>query len=619
MGQNNEYQEIRDDISNKYKSLILSLNSIYSKFNKIKFIEKELVDVKNKFLSQLKNLIIEIDKEATYRINNTCWDSLTIGFFGETNAGKSTIIESLRIFLSEESREKARKRSLIRRLFSRKKFNPTDGLIVGDGRHDFTKEYHEYKMTINDKNFTLIDVPGIEGNEKEYKDGIREALAKAHIIFYVNGHNKNADKGTATKIVDYLSDNVKVYVIYNVRGSVEQYEFKEDRVSLMTDGTKKVISLLDSSFKDLVGANYEGVIPVQGLLSMCAYADFSPKRKDLIKKQTKVFEYFNESGDLSQEETAISIRRYSNVDSLLYLIKEKSNNYIYEIRKANIIKIHSFGQRVVNEINTHIKSEEGKFSSFINRIKDFQQANLNEANGLIGSLEMALKAKASNLIEQLRKDVLTAIDNNNTDKIKNLDETFNMDLAKVIDELIGNVISNLSKGIKSRKKGLDGIPGLSINRPKLDISSIKFKQINTDSIDDANGISAGDVAKTGWGAAKGAMTGVALGTFIPVVGNLIGGIVGGVVGFFSGVFGSASNQYDRAKKEANSQIDDKKMALNNNLKSVVDNLRTVLLSSVSNINQSAGNTLNQLNKYKMGLMEAQNEIKSIITSINDVR
>lgn len=33
------------------------------------------------------------------------WDKLTVAFFGETNAGKSTIIESLRILLEEEGRQ----------------------------------------------------------------------------------------------------------------------------------------------------------------------------------------------------------------------------------------------------------------------------------------------------------------------------------------------------------------------------------------------------------------------------------------------------------------------------------------------------------------------------------
>ena len=45
-----------------------------------------------------------------------------------------------------------------------------DGIIVGDGRHDFTKIYKEYEMNISGKPFVLIDVPGIEGNEDDYKD-----------------------------------------------------------------------------------------------------------------------------------------------------------------------------------------------------------------------------------------------------------------------------------------------------------------------------------------------------------------------------------------------------------------------------------------------------------------
>lgn len=37
---------------------------------------------------------------------NSEWDVFTVAFFGETNAGKSTILESLRILFDEESRRK---------------------------------------------------------------------------------------------------------------------------------------------------------------------------------------------------------------------------------------------------------------------------------------------------------------------------------------------------------------------------------------------------------------------------------------------------------------------------------------------------------------------------------
>ncbi|EKJ3458619.1 hypothetical protein PHB61_000800 [Campylobacter jejuni] len=39
--------------------------------------------------------------------NNEEWENFTIAFYGETNAGKSTLIEGLRIFFKEESKKKS--------------------------------------------------------------------------------------------------------------------------------------------------------------------------------------------------------------------------------------------------------------------------------------------------------------------------------------------------------------------------------------------------------------------------------------------------------------------------------------------------------------------------------
>lgn len=68
-----------------------------------------------------------------------------------------------------------------------KKGEGVDGLIVGDGQADFTKVYKEYKLKVKGKPFTLIDVPGIEGNEDDFKDEIKKALTQAHCVFYVQG------------------------------------------------------------------------------------------------------------------------------------------------------------------------------------------------------------------------------------------------------------------------------------------------------------------------------------------------------------------------------------------------------------------------------------------------
>ena len=41
-----------------------------------------------------------------------------------------------------------------------------DGQIIGDGQSDFTKNISSYKFSQNEQNFNILDVPGIEGNEK---------------------------------------------------------------------------------------------------------------------------------------------------------------------------------------------------------------------------------------------------------------------------------------------------------------------------------------------------------------------------------------------------------------------------------------------------------------------
>ncbi len=55
----------------------------------------------------LTKLHKQIQEELTILDKYSEWDTYTIAFYGETNAGKSTIIETLRILLGEEGKKKA--------------------------------------------------------------------------------------------------------------------------------------------------------------------------------------------------------------------------------------------------------------------------------------------------------------------------------------------------------------------------------------------------------------------------------------------------------------------------------------------------------------------------------
>lgn len=97
---------LSQDISDKYNEAKFSLEKAIEASNNIELSgddeNKELNEVKNTLNDLNNNFKKEIDKLEEH----SEWDKFCIAFFGETNAGKSTIIEALRIIYDEESRRK---------------------------------------------------------------------------------------------------------------------------------------------------------------------------------------------------------------------------------------------------------------------------------------------------------------------------------------------------------------------------------------------------------------------------------------------------------------------------------------------------------------------------------
>ncbi len=144
-------------------------------------------------LEEFKNLESESLKELESLKNNEEWEKFTITFYGETGAGKSTIIECLRLFFKELGKMDQQER--FKRLYANMKNHESseraeleklqDGAIIDNGRSDSTLETKSYTLKHNNQSFVLLDVPGIEGNEKKVKQQISDATQKAHAIFDV--------------------------------------------------------------------------------------------------------------------------------------------------------------------------------------------------------------------------------------------------------------------------------------------------------------------------------------------------------------------------------------------------------------------------------------------------
>ncbi len=69
-----------------------------------------------------------------------------------------------------------------------------DGAIIGDGRSDSTLETKSYTLKYNNQSFVLLDVPGIEGDEKKVIDQISDATKKAHTIFLCYKNTRSSAK-----------------------------------------------------------------------------------------------------------------------------------------------------------------------------------------------------------------------------------------------------------------------------------------------------------------------------------------------------------------------------------------------------------------------------------------
>lgn len=597
----NEIKEDKEKVSYGYDKIIETLNSIITGFNSLNIANPKLVQQRRVLVDKLTLHLNDIKSEKDEAMLSNKWDKLNIGFFGETNAGKSTIIESLRILLNESSREAKRKR-----------LGSCDGDIVGDGRQDFTQTYHEYEMSVNGQKFVLIDVPGIEGKENLFRGKIGEALRKAHLIFYVNGHNKNIDRGTAVKVKEYMGEGVQIVVLQNVRGNVDQYEYPENRRTLLTSSTNTVLRALEKDFRSLVGNKFSQAIPVMGFLAMCAYGDFSPSRNDLRKKQSMLLEMFGDDFS-SQGQARNKIRQISNIDEVLAAITSRANNYKKEIAKANFLKMEMFSKRALNEYIAEVEAKKREFDSYRKQVERFIRENRDDADTTARLFKLDLERTARGLINEFSESMYSLINRSDFSAISNRFVKLKDNISAKIKSKTEYYSNSLAARVKERSSRLTAIPGM-ISQLSIQMD-VRNLGIDIAAIREADDISFGDVARTGGGIVGGAATGAAIGSIVPGIGTLIGGIIGGLVGGGSSIASSSSAQTERARTEARKSLRDFQNRLNKEFEDISMSFSRNAEDEIKKINSTASTRIREVDNFFNASTQAESKLKSTLTLI----
>jgi len=573
----------KEDIEKMYQLFIGELNSFKESFSRVAGGQNtQFSQIKSSFVTALDEEINISSREMKSSIEEAVWDKLTIAFFGETNAGKSTIIETLRI------------------LYDKDKDRLTDGQIVGDGRSDFTQTYEEYNLEIDGMPLTLIDVPGIEGNEKLYTDGIVKALRRAHIVFYVHGHNIKPNVATAEKIKKYLGDWVSVYSIYNVRGSASDYDEEDERVDLYTEKVKEREELIVSTFKEVLGEVYKGNVTLQALLAMCFCEDFSPERKDLIRKQENVRSIWK---------TGTPPMEFSRFSLLKDLILSKSKNYLEEIVKANEQKMRSMARRAETHLQEIVKTQQDKTDSFKKSLIRFRRDVIKSFSSTTSVISSRMRAEIDKRMYHLTEVIDKIIDDKEKDKDVRAQKAVKNEMKLLqnnLDRIPLSEIESLRATIEKEKLRLDAeytkyITILGVNeRIQCNITLNKaFKSLD---------ISFSNCFDFATAVIGGAAFGSMFTLIAPGVATVLGAVVSSASwGLRKLIFGDGGRS--KAKEKAH-------QAISKGKKEILDKIRPMLQEITISLNKKKEDICSVINAEQAGLSDIEATIGTASYRIN---
>ncbi|BAW65664.1 ancestral polypeptide [Helicobacter pylori] len=219
-------------MKNIYSDVEKSIKDLQKIFENTDGSDERLRKFNQKALEKFKNLESESLKELESLKNNEEWEKFTIAFYGETGAGKSTLIECLRLFFKEPGKMDQQER--FKRLYANMKNyrgseraelkELQDGAIIGDGRSDFTLKTESYTLKHNNQSFVLLGVPGIESDEKKLNSKFLTLQKKPMLFFMLQKHPLLRKKEKRERLKRSKSNSIRKqrYIPYSISQLIAQ-------------------------------------------------------------------------------------------------------------------------------------------------------------------------------------------------------------------------------------------------------------------------------------------------------------------------------------------------------------------------------------------------------------
>ncbi|WP_120968760.1 GTPase [Helicobacter pylori] len=591
------------------KANIENLQNIFKntddKDEKLKRFNQEALEVFQKL--ELKSL-----KELESLKNNEEWENFTIAFYGETGAGKSTLIECLRMFFKEQSKVVQQER--FKRLYSNYQNNYQndernkqailnelhslqDGMAIGDGRSDFTLKTRSYSFQYNHQNFILLDVPGIEGNEKKVIDQISNATQKAHAIFYVtktpNPPQKGEEgkRGTIEKIQKQLNSQTEVWTIFN-KPINNPRAFKD---KLINESEKESLKILNKEMKNILGKHYMGhqIVSAQvafyGLSqALIPETDFYEKKQKFLKdfkaEELLYQSHFKPLAEFIAEELLKNLRAkiiQSNCNKALKVVEQ--------LQKAIEITIEKRIDPMIKEAQEH--QQEARY----NLDRSTEKFILNLTNSAFYEIDQ--------FKSDLREKMYVHINKNIEDE--ECKEIFKNELIQGIETLH----EDIKWWFRECEKRFDGEIKEAIKQLEYRIkdSLAMLEHISIDSGFDFN-INSG-INTIGLFASIGGLTLLFL---TPIVGGfaLIGGLVLGAIGIVKSVRSFFDSDYKKSqqRKEMNKNLDKACEIIAEDVRNQIESVKKGASEMIENLKASFNDLIVCYKCMREGLIKAGEDL-----------
>ncbi|MBK5262070.1 MAG: hypothetical protein JJE17_05775 [Peptostreptococcaceae bacterium] len=290
-----------------------------------------------------------------------------------------------------------------------------DGAIIGDGHSDCTRKVTTYQFECYGQKFALLDLPGIEGKEDLVLNEIKDAVQKAHAVFYITSKptppqtgNKHSE-GTLEKIKKHLGQQTEVYSIFNKR--VKNYQ--QLQPGLINDDEKESLKELDTIMRNRLGDQYEKHVVLSAYPAFLSIANCS--QNNFEKSQKKFFEKFDSPGNLLQ---ASLVENFSD-----WITMELVKNCKAKIKRSNYKKASVALTQTSNELNEIHKG----LYNLEKKIIKTKKATDNQLDDAAEILKQQLDSDAYKAVDDfrtlIRKNIYSDIDKElNNDEFKSVFE-----------------------------------------------------------------------------------------------------------------------------------------------------------------------------------------------------